>query len=341
MSEATVTSQLLDVPSKVMGTNVKVSVLLPPGFDTSQELPLLINLHGGGGDRMSLIGQAPLYQRMFEEQMLPPLVVVSFSSGPIGFYFGAWEQWVCEELPDWANKTFGTRTDRDHTLMTGISMGGYGSLKIGFKYPDRFRAIAPMEPAIMPILEWPEQFMRPSWFLPEASIESIWTSHQEFLDDNPANIVVQKADEIRSSGMEIYLEVGDEDHINLHDGAEFLHRILWDNDIRHDYHLVRWADHVGVSMERRIYEAHTFLGAAMKGGLSEPIDLPLTSEEQTFADYQFSGAAERGEPAPEFDMMSDPYRAPSIHAALWKPLRELAHGDTNMKRAYGILPDSK
>ncbi len=72
----------------------------------------------------------------------------------------------------------------------------------------------------------------------------------------------------------------------------------------------------------------------------QPTDLPLTSEEQAFADYQFSGASERGEPAPEFDMMSDPKRAPSNHAALWKPLRELAHEDVTMKRAYGILPDS-
>ena len=27
--------------------------------------------------------------------------------------------------------------------MTGISMGGYGSLKIGLKNPERFKAIAP------------------------------------------------------------------------------------------------------------------------------------------------------------------------------------------------------
>jgi len=37
--------------------------------------------------------------------------------------------------------------------MTGISMGGYGTLKIAFKHPERFLAIAPMEPVIEPSLK--------------------------------------------------------------------------------------------------------------------------------------------------------------------------------------------
>jgi S-formylglutathione hydrolase len=342
MTGSQVTTEFHEVKSAIRGEEVPVSVLLPPGFDRNgPSLPLLIHLHGGGGDRTMLTEMAPLYGQMFDQGSLPPVVTVSFSSGPSSFYYGDWEKWVTDELPAWANQTFGSQLDPANTLMMGISMGGYGSLKIAFKNPKRFCAIAPMEPAIMPTLEWPEQHKRGSWWLPTFSAESVWGSPFDpaaFLADNPANIARDNAEEIRASGLEIYLECGDQDFINLHDGAEFLHRVLWDNDIRHEYHQVRWADHVGVSLERRIVEAHAFLAAALGGGLSEPIDLPLTAEEQAFADYTFGGGALRGDPAPTYRLDASGDRGPSVHAALWKPLRDLALNDPEMKRAYGRLP---
>jgi hypothetical protein len=40
------------------------------------------------------------------------------------------------------------------------------------------------------------------------------------------------------------------DFLNAHDGAEFLHRVLWDLDLWHEYHLVRNADHGGPTFTR-------------------------------------------------------------------------------------------
>ena len=340
-----VSTQLHDVVSKSRGGTVPVSVLLPPNFDKRDTaLPLLIHLHGGGGDRNTLISLAKNYADMFERGVLPPMVVVSFSGGPTSFYYGTWEQFVVDELPSWASETFGALSDPEHLTMTGISMGGYGSLKIGLKFPERFKAIAPMEPAIMPVLEWPEPNRRNSWWLAKEFAEEVWGAPfdpSKFLADNPANIAVANADKIRASGLDIYLEVGDQDFIQLHDGAEFLHRVLWDLDIQHEYHLVRWADHVGRSLEERIIEAHAFLAASLDGGKTEPVDLPLNERERAFADYQFSGARFRGEPEPDYNLLESGDRAPSVHAALWKPLKDLAADDPAMKRAYGELPDTK
>ncbi len=343
MSPQSVTTQLFELESRTVGDTVPLSVLLPSGFDPAgASLPLLIYLHGGGGDRTELVESAPLYGRMFDEGRLPPMVVVSFSSGPGSFYYGAWEKFVVEELPEWAASKFNCRTDRDGTLMTGVSMGGYGSLKIGLKNPERFRAIAPLEPAIEPTLTWTEGVKRNTWYR-AGGLEAVWGSPfdpNKWLADNPANVARDNAAAIRESGIEIYLEVGDQDFINLHDGAEFLHRVLWDNDIRHEYHLVRWGDHVGVSLERRVLEAHAFLASALAGGLSEPIDLPLNEEEATFAEWAFGGQM-RGEPQPEYRLDAFGERGPSVHAALWKPLRDMALDDPAMKRAYAELPPTK
>ncbi len=348
-SQAAVTTQLHEVRSEIRGESVPVSVILPPNFSESdRDLPLLIHLHGGGGDRNTLIGMSDLYTHMFSSEILPSMVVVSFSGGPGSFYYGSWEEFVIKELPAWANQTFGTSLDPKKTLMTGISMGGYGTLKIGFKNPDRFKAIAPMEPAIMPILKWPEQNTRASWWLPKASVEAIWGSQsgpEKFLQDNPANLVDINAQQIKDSELDIYLEVGDQDFIQLQDGAEFLHRVLWDNDVPHEYHLVRWADHVGLSLNDRIIEAHAFLAASLNGGKAEPINLVLTEKERAYAENAMSGASENGYEDESTEkantLLSDPKRAPSVHATLWKPLKDLAVGDPDMKRAYGILPETQ
>ncbi len=348
-NQAAVTTQLHEIRSEIRGQNVPVSVILPPNFSESdRDLPLLIHLHGGGGDRNTLIGMSDLYTHMFSSEILPSMVVISFSGGPGSFYYGSWEEFVIKELPAWANQTFGTSLDPKKTLMTGISMGGYGTLKIAFKNPDRFKAIAPMEPAIMPILEWPGENTRASWWLPKASVEAIWGSQsgpEKFLQDNPANLVDINAQQIKDSELDIYLEVGDQDFIQLQDGAEFLHRVLWDNDIPHEYHLVRWADHVGLSLNDRIIEAHAFLAASLNGGKTEPINLVLTEKESAYAENAMSGASENGYEDESLDsantLLSNPKRAPSVHATLWKPLKDLAAADPDMKRAYGILPETQ
>ena len=62
---------------------------------------------------------------------------------------------------------------------------------------------------------------------------------------NPASIATDNAAAIRASGLKIFFDCGDNDYLNLHDGAEFLHRVLWDHGIQHEYRLVHGADHLG------------------------------------------------------------------------------------------------
>ena len=267
--------------------------------------------------------------------------MVSFSSGGGSWYGGEWEKFVVDELPKCINARFNTRLDRDGTVMTGGPMGGYGTLKIGFKYPERFKAIAPLEAAIEPFLTRTKGNRRNTWFRMEAIESQVWGSPLDEVAweaDNPATIAYRNADTIRASGLDIYLEVGDKDYINLHDGNEFLHRVLWDHDIRHEYHLVRWADHVGRSTERRMKEAHQFLAASLAGGLDEPTDLSLTEEEQAYLDWANGGGMPAGEPIPtQNNLMDDLSRAPSLHRGIWDPLRDQAADDPDMQRAYGRL----
>jgi S-formylglutathione hydrolase len=337
------TTRLFDLDSAVMGTTVPVAVVLPPDFQPEGEsLPLLINLHGGDGDRNFLVAGLPHFQSMWETGELPPLVMVTFSSGGTSWYVGNWEKFVVDELSTYMNTRFNTRLDREGIVLTGSSMGGYGALKIAFKYPERFSAIASLEAAVEPFLTRTPGNHRNTWYRMEAIESRIWGSpfdEAAWEADNPATIAYRNADAIRDSGLDIYLEVGDQDYLNLHDGNEFLHRVLWDHDIRHEYHLVRWADHIGFSMERRAREVYRFLAASLAGGLAEPADLPLTEKEQAYINWATGGDMAAGEPPPtQEDLMADMTRGPSLLRGLFGPSRDRATGDTDLQRAYARLP---
>jgi len=139
----------------------------------------------------------------------------------------------------------------------GGSMGGFGALKLAFRHPEKFAAVAVFEPAIDAALEPSHLTFRNHKWAQSAGgqagdlIRQMWGGDAPEYDSlhyrlhNPASIANDNAVSIKESNLKIYIDVGDRDCLNLHDGAEFLHRVLWDHGIEHEYHLIHGADHVG------------------------------------------------------------------------------------------------
>lgn len=332
--------ELFEIPSHVVDNAVPLGVILPPDFDKADTpLPLCIFLHGGGGDRSMAVEMQPLFDTLWETGTMMPMVIVSASTGPLSWYAGAWEEYIANELPTVMENNFNTRTDAGGVVLTGISMGGFGTLKIGCRRPERFAAIAAVEPAIEPGLRRADANPRNTYYrFPEKDRELYGDPVDEELwqRDNPANIAVAHADMIRSSPMEIYLEVGDEDDLNLHDGAEFMHRLMWDLDIPHEYHCVRWAGHVGPSLGTRFREAFVFLSNALGGGLSAEKPITPTAEEQEWLAWMNGGMIGEG---PKVDLNSP--RGPGLLDLVFRDKSEAARRvDPSCGRAYAQLPKS-
>lgn len=49
-----------------------------------------------------------------------------------------WESYIVQELIPEIDKKFRTHTGRNQRAIAGLSMGGFGALKFGLKYPDKF-----------------------------------------------------------------------------------------------------------------------------------------------------------------------------------------------------------
>ncbi|NKC01483.1 MAG: prolyl oligopeptidase family serine peptidase [Pseudomonadales bacterium] len=333
---------LHDVASKSLERKIPVSVLSPNESSRSfTDVPVFIHLDGGVGDRMSLARRAGLLTALVVTEVIPASIHVSFSGGANQFFHGPWEKWVSHELPEWLANQFNCSVAKEKLVLTGISAGGYGALKIAFKNPQRFKAVGVMEPVTMPCLDWPRQHTRASWWMLQESAESVWGAPfpETFLANHPPNIAQANADAIKAADLDIYLECGDEDLLNLQDGAEFLHRVLWDCDVPHEYHLTRWADHGGFSIDDRFIETLAFLSASLAGGLRQSRDVQLKPEEQAFIEYVLSGGPARGEPPPEGAFGGDEDSELTVMASLWAPLRNIAVDlDPDMARHFGRIP---
>jgi S-formylglutathione hydrolase len=223
--------------------------------------------------------QRPLFDRLWKDGRIAPMVIAMPSVTQRCFYMDyrdgkeKWETFVVGPFLDHLRATYHVRADRRGTLITGISMGGMGSLRMAFKYPDRFGAVAGMEPGIEPILQWSEmqpkhRFWRSDDLMTAAYGDPV--DPEYWAANNPATIATRSADRIRAAGLKILIDAGDQDMFWLYEGAQFLHDVLWDQKIRHEYHLYYGADHVGRSIERRTATAFEFLNATLTDPEPDP-----------------------------------------------------------------------
>ncbi|HKP73120.1 MAG TPA: alpha/beta hydrolase family protein [Pyrinomonadaceae bacterium] len=140
--------------SKLIGQTLPYNVVLPPLYDSPQsravKYPVLYLLHGLGGsaadwtsDRAHLAEHAAAYR----------LIIVT-PEGKDGWYTdsatvanGKFETYILEELIPDVERRFRAQTTRDARAVAGLSMGGYGALKFGLKYPQKFVFAASMSGA--------------------------------------------------------------------------------------------------------------------------------------------------------------------------------------------------
>jgi S-formylglutathione hydrolase len=296
---------------------VPYAVLTP---DAAAPLPVCLFLLGFGGTRDSLGVLQPVFDGWWNEGLLPPMMVVVPTPG--ADYYLNWKSLLLDDL---LPAVRASAPASDVTLLAGISGGGYGALKLAFAHPDRFAAVAAMQPMLEPGLRESDVGPRnrlhhsaggPPQLIGPARDAVVWEQN------NPANLARANAQAIGECGLAIYLEAADHDFLNAHDGAEFLHRTLWDLDLSHEYWLVRGADHGGLTMRPRMRAMFGWLGAILR---PPAVDAAM---EQAAAEWLASGM--KGNP---------PAGATTTEAfvrfmrARFEPLRT----EADAKRRYGQM----
>ena len=143
---ATVTCR---IPSAALGQDTTVEVVLPL---TGAPPPVLYLLHGLSDDQSAWTRRTSI-----ERYALAHGLAVVMPSGGRSFYCNMtdgtryWD-YVSEELPAFIEGAFQVAGGRENTYAAGLSMGGYGALKLALRHPERYAAAATLSGAFVP--EW-------------------------------------------------------------------------------------------------------------------------------------------------------------------------------------------
>jgi enterochelin esterase-like enzyme len=134
-----------------------VFVYLPPSYatDKNRRYPVVYFLHGYGV-------KAELYwktmtvpataDKLMEEGTVHEMILVHpdaytlydgsmYSNSPTT---GDWETYITHDLVNYIDSHYRTIANRDSRGLAGHSMGGYGTLRIGMKYPEAYSSIYAM-----------------------------------------------------------------------------------------------------------------------------------------------------------------------------------------------------
>jgi S-formylglutathione hydrolase FrmB len=141
---------------------VKVLVLLPPSYGSAplRRYPVLYFLHDGYGDARTLEsrGVAAAIRARMEAGDLPEFLLVApgapgswFSDSHDGIH--RYEEFLTGDLIAEVENRYRVLAGKDSRAITGISMGGYGAIKLALKHPGLYGAVSSLSGALIPI-EW-------------------------------------------------------------------------------------------------------------------------------------------------------------------------------------------
>ena len=127
--------------SKVDNTLQPYQVFVPNAYDKSKPAPLVIALHGMGGDENSYFlayGQGAF---KLEAEKRGYIVACPKGRKPASMYMGDAEKDVMDVIAEMRRDY---NIDPNRIYLTGHSMGGFGTWSVAMSHPDVFAAIAPV-----------------------------------------------------------------------------------------------------------------------------------------------------------------------------------------------------
>jgi S-formylglutathione hydrolase FrmB len=136
--------ETIQFKSKLVGKTLPYSVVLPSTYSmagqTALSYPVLYLLHGLAGHYSNWLTKTKLADYAAQYRL-----IIVMPEGNDGWYTDSatvandrYETYIVQELIPDVEKHFRAIKGREGRAIAGLSMGGYGALKFGVKYPDKF-----------------------------------------------------------------------------------------------------------------------------------------------------------------------------------------------------------
>jgi len=214
------------------GITVGFNIILPRDYASSaRRYPVLYLLHGYTDHYPAWVSYTRLaqYARAYDQIIVMP-------EGDNGFYTNsasdpnlAWEDFLILDLISYVDGHYRTVASRSGRAIAGLSMGGYGAMKLGLKYPQMFAAVASLSGAVA-AARWRQRPLEDAEF--SKLIDGVFgpADNPARAANDPFELVKKVPAELRP---QLYLSIGSEDFL-LEENREFV-RLLTQLKIPYEY----------------------------------------------------------------------------------------------------------
>jgi S-formylglutathione hydrolase FrmB len=233
--------------SKILQHAIRYCVMLPPSYESgrNRKYPVLYFLHGLGQNEQALIlgGGWGLIEDLRRQHRLGDFLIVA-PEGHGSFFINAaddgprYGDFFLTEFMPYVETHFRVQRGRCARGITGLSMGGYGALRMAFAHPELFGSVSAQSPAL--ITQTPAELNHDfstggaiARLLGQVFGNPINLAH--WRQNSPFELVRTNAAGLRRQS--IYINCGKQDEYGFADGASKLHRTLMAERVQHQFHL--------------------------------------------------------------------------------------------------------
>lgn len=228
----------LSMTSKVLDSDRKYAIYLPPDYESSsRSYPVLYLLHGAGDDQTGWIqfGEVlHIADKAFNNGEATPMVIVmpDANTGKRGYFndiSGDWryEDFIFDELIPHVEEKYRIKGEKRYRAIAGLSMGGGGSFMYALHHPEMFSSACPLSAYIGPAdIDQLKSRLDPSDSFSDQQLES-------YLDQHNALRLIETMPTDQVKSVRWFIDCGDDDF--LYEGNSLIHIAMKKKSIPHEY----------------------------------------------------------------------------------------------------------
>ena len=229
----------LTMNSEILNMDRNYAIYLPPDYETSsRSYPVLYLLHGLGDDQTGWI-QFGEVKKIADNAIIngeaTPMVIVmpDANTGEVGYFNIPSKNWMYEdfffnELMPHVESKYRIKSDKRFRAISGLSMGGGGTLTYALHRPDLFSAAAPLSSATgsTDVEESLKRIRRYGFEFTRDEMQSLLKANHplELIKEIPLN---------KLNSVRWYIDCGDDDY--LFEDNSLLHIAFSKRGINHEY----------------------------------------------------------------------------------------------------------
>ena len=229
----------LDIKSIINGKIIRSAVVTPEGYQKNQQpLPVLYLLHGFSDSFDSWLKFPPSKSLVQEMSDKYNIIIVCPDGGYGSWYLDSplqkdyqYESFIIKELVPAIDKKYRTLAKRESRVITGLSMGGFGSLYLSLRNPTIFAGAGSISGAMdvygSTKIPGMQSKQVKNWFL------KILGDPLKFPDRYKNITILNLTTQLKNANIKITFDCGVNDF--LFEGNKALHKKLLLEKIPHDY----------------------------------------------------------------------------------------------------------